>query len=259
MPPRSTAFPPDALAPMERSAGAADLCRLQRPGLSRGVQGLAVAAGVAAAARCDRRAIRAASSLDRLGRSMAVCCFDARTARAPSKRSATVLALGGASWPRLGSDGAMGRNARRQGRGDIAAATGQLRIHRRLVRYLPRPLRRPAAQGRRAVVRRAHALRGEAVITRTGIEGGAIYALSADLREAIIGAGQATLHIALRPDLDTQRSRSRDCRRRAASNPSRTGCARRRICRRSASACCRKRRWRPACRCRRSRLQVLPD
>ena len=40
------------------------------------------------------------------------------------------------------------------------------------------------------------------MITRTGIEGGAIYALSADLREAVCAAGQATLHIALRPDLD---------------------------------------------------------
>ena len=46
------------------------------------------------------------------------------------------------------------------------------------------------------------AFRGEAIVTRTGIEGGAIYALSADLREAIIAKGEATLHIALRPDLD---------------------------------------------------------
>ena len=46
-------------------------------------------------------------------------------------------------------------------------------------------------------------MRGEAIITRTGIEGGAVYALSADLREAIVASGQATLHIALRPDLDT--------------------------------------------------------
>jgi predicted flavoprotein YhiN len=45
-------------------------------------------------------------------------------------------------------------------------------------------------------------MRGEAVITRTGIEGGAIYALSAALREAIIKAGQATLHVALRPDIE---------------------------------------------------------
>jgi uncharacterized flavoprotein (TIGR03862 family) len=46
-----------------------------------------------------------------------------------------------------------------------------------------------------------HTVRGEAVITRAGLEGGAIYALSADLREAIASSGQATLHVALRPDL----------------------------------------------------------
>ena len=48
----------------------------------------------------------------------------------------------------------------------------------------------------------SHAVRGEAIITRTGIEGGAIYALSAELREAMLRDGQATLHVALRPDLD---------------------------------------------------------
>ena len=47
----------------------------------------------------------------------------------------------------------------------------------------------------------AHSVRGEAIVTRTGIEGGAVYALSAELREAI-DRGRATLHVALRPDLD---------------------------------------------------------
>ena len=48
----------------------------------------------------------------------------------------------------------------------------------------------------------AHTVRGEAMITRSGIECGAIYALSAELREAVLGLGQATLTIALRPELD---------------------------------------------------------
>jgi predicted flavoprotein YhiN len=39
------------------------------------------------------------------------------------------------------------------------------------------------------------------MVTRTGLEGGAVYALSADLREEIASSGQATLRIALRPDL----------------------------------------------------------
>jgi uncharacterized flavoprotein (TIGR03862 family) len=47
----------------------------------------------------------------------------------------------------------------------------------------------------------SHSVRGEAVVTRTGIEGGAIYALSADLREAILASGKIILRIALRPDL----------------------------------------------------------
>ena len=55
------------------------------------------------------------------------------TGDAPSKPRATVLALGGASWPRLGSDGGMGGNARGEGRDDIAAQARQLRLHRRLV------------------------------------------------------------------------------------------------------------------------------
>ena len=44
-------------------------------------------------------------------------------------------------------------------------------------------------------------VRGEAMITKTGIEGGALYALSADLREAIAGQGTATPTIDLRPDI----------------------------------------------------------
>jgi hypothetical protein len=47
-----------------------------------------------------------------------------------------------------------------------------------------------------------HTMRGEAIITRTGVEGGAIYALSAQLREAIASAGSTTLTVALRPDLE---------------------------------------------------------
>jgi predicted flavoprotein YhiN len=47
--------------------------------------------------------------------------------------------------------------------------------------------------GRRSV-------RGEALITRTGLEGGGIYALSAALRGAIAACGEATLLIDLRPD-----------------------------------------------------------
>jgi predicted flavoprotein YhiN len=47
-----------------------------------------------------------------------------------------------------------------------------------------------------------HTVRGEAIVTRAGIEGGAIYALSAELREVILRDGMATLNITLRPDTE---------------------------------------------------------
>ncbi len=113
---------------------------------------------------------------------------------------ATILALGGASWPRLGSDGSWM---------DVLAAKGVRVSPLRPAnsgftvawsdifrdRFEGQPLKSVALSfGEQQV-------RGEAIITRTGVEGGAIYALSADLREAILRDGEATLHIALRPDL----------------------------------------------------------
>ncbi|MGJ4998932.1 NAD(P)/FAD-dependent oxidoreductase [Bradyrhizobium sp. HKCCYLS3077] len=115
---------------------------------------------------------------------------------------ATVLALGGASWPRLGSDG---------GWVPILAAKGIAITPLRPAncgftvcwsdlfrdRFEGQPLKGIALSfGGRSV-------RGEAVVTRDGIEGGAVYALSAELREAIALNGEAVLHVALRPDLET--------------------------------------------------------
>ena len=115
---------------------------------------------------------------------------------------ATVLALGGASWPRLGSDGAWVGMLAAKGvtisplkPANCAFTVAWSDIFRD--RFEGHPLKGVALSfGPRTV-------RGEAVVTRTGIEGGAIYALSADLREAIADSGQATLRIALRPDLET--------------------------------------------------------
>ncbi|WP_354117637.1 NAD(P)/FAD-dependent oxidoreductase [Bradyrhizobium sp. LA6.12] len=114
---------------------------------------------------------------------------------------ATVLALGGASWPRLGSDG---------GWADILASKGvaisKLRPANSGFTVAWSDVFRDRFEGQPlkgvALTIGAHTVRGEAMITRSGIEGGAIYALSAELREAVLGLGQATLTIALRPDLD---------------------------------------------------------
>jgi uncharacterized flavoprotein (TIGR03862 family) len=113
---------------------------------------------------------------------------------------ATVLALGGGSWPRLGSDGAWA---------EILAARGvqisPLRPANSGFTVAWSDIFRDRFEGQPlkgvALAIGAHSVRGEAIVTRTGIEGGAVYALSAELREAI-DRGRATLHVALRPDLD---------------------------------------------------------
>ncbi|MDX9861671.1 MAG: TIGR03862 family flavoprotein [Rhodospirillales bacterium] len=113
--------------------------------------------------------------------------------------AATVLALGGASWPRLGSNGAWV---------DILAARGvaisPLRpancgfevgwsaVFRQ--RFQGQPLKNVALsfEGR--------TVRGEAVVTAYGLEGGAVYALAPALRDAIAADGRAVLRIDLCPD-----------------------------------------------------------
>ncbi|MBR1283240.1 TIGR03862 family flavoprotein [Bradyrhizobium sp. AUGA SZCCT0177] len=114
--------------------------------------------------------------------------------------TATVLALGGASWPRLGSDGAWAETLAAKGvkLSPLRPANSGFSIAWSDIfrdRFEGQPLKGVA------LTFGAHSVRGEAIFTRTGIEGGAIYALSADLREAILSAGKAPLHVALRPDL----------------------------------------------------------
>ena len=127
--------------------------------------------------------------------------FDTPDGAVSVEADATVLALGGASWPRLGSDGGwadMLDARRRRGR---AAAAVQLRLPGRLVGASSQPLRRAAAEAHRAVVRRSCGARRGDHHPAAGLEGGAIYALSAPLRDAIAAHGEATLRIALRPDM----------------------------------------------------------
>jgi uncharacterized flavoprotein (TIGR03862 family) len=111
--------------------------------------------------------------------------------------SVTILALGGASWPRLGSDAAW--TAYLPGMlAPFQPANCGFRVdwspHFRS-RFAGRPLKRLAVRFGSDMVR------GEAMITSAGLEGGAIYALSAVLRDAIQVGGCATIRLDLRPDL----------------------------------------------------------
>jgi len=113
---------------------------------------------------------------------------------------ATVLALGGASWPRLGSDGGWVELLTRAGisLSPLRAANCGFLVdwtEHFKSRFAGEPLKRIGLSFG------SESVRGEAVITAAGLEGGGVYALSAYLRDAIAAAGEATLHIDLRPDL----------------------------------------------------------
>ena len=127
--------------------------------------------------------------------------FDARDGSRAIEARATVLALGGSSWPRLGSDGAWAEQLAVKGvriaplvPANCGFAVAWSDVFRD--RYEGHPLKGIMLSFG------AHDVRGEAMITRFGIEGGAVYALSGPLRDAVLGGGQATLRIGLRPDLD---------------------------------------------------------
>jgi uncharacterized flavoprotein (TIGR03862 family) len=126
--------------------------------------------------------------------------FDTPKGKARIHADAVVLALGGASWPRLGSDGSWTESFK--GKGISLAAlqpsncgfnVGWSETFRE--RFAGTPLKRIALSAGEATIR------GEAVIAEYGLEGGAIYALSPRLRKELIATGTAIVHVTLRPDL----------------------------------------------------------
>ena len=131
------------------------------------------------------------------------------------RSAATVLALGGGSWPRLGSDGSWVPWLR-----DAGVEVADLRPsncgfdvdwtrHFR-ERHAGAPLKPVIAHFGSATG--PGGLQGECVVSEYGIEGSLVYALSAPLREAIDRDGSATLHLDLvpgRPQAQLQRDLAR--------------------------------------------------
>ena len=117
------------------------------------------------------------------------------------KPDITVLALGGASWPRLGGDGGWATYLAGQSVElspfQPANAGFQVAWSASFAeRFAGTPLKNIA------VAFNGRDVKGELMPTRYGLEGGAIYALSAALRDAIARDGHADLTIDLRPDLN---------------------------------------------------------
>ena len=116
------------------------------------------------------------------------------------KADTAIVALGGASWPRLGSDGEWAAILTAKGISisPLRPANCGFKVTWSDVfrdRFEGQPLKGVALSFGE------HKVRGEAMVTRDGLEGGAVYAMSAMLRDAVLAAGEITLHISLRPDL----------------------------------------------------------
>jgi uncharacterized flavoprotein (TIGR03862 family) len=116
----------------------------------------------------------------------------------PTRPDVTILAVGGASWPRLGSDGSWATLLPGTELAPFKPANCGFLYNwsaHFAARFAGQPLKRITA------TIGPHTLPGELMITASGIEGGAIYALSAPLRDAIEQSGTALLQLDLRPDL----------------------------------------------------------
>jgi uncharacterized flavoprotein (TIGR03862 family) len=145
---------------------------------------------------------------------------------------AVLLALGGASWPRLGSDGAWVPFLAQRG---IAVApllpsncgfeAGWSEHFRS--RFAGQPLKTVAINYADADGKQQRR-QGQFVVTEHGVEGSLIYALSATLREQITASGSALIHLDLAPGwelarLNDELSRPRGARSMASHLQSRIG------------------------------------
>ena len=123
--------------------------------------------------------------------------------------AATVLAMGGGSWPQLGSDGAWAAWLESKG-----VALAPLKpsncgfdigwSEHFATRFAGQPIK-PAWISVREADGSRHQYQGEFVITATGIEGSLIYALSARLRDAIERDGSVTIELDLAPGRNQER------------------------------------------------------
>ncbi len=126
--------------------------------------------------------------------------FAAADGERRASADATILALGGASWPKLGSDGGWVALLRERG---IGVATLKPANCGFACRWSPHFSDRHAGAPVKPVALSfagSAPVQGEFVITADGIEGSLVYAFSAALRDAIDADGQATITLDLCPN-----------------------------------------------------------
>lgn len=142
-------------------------------------------------------------------------CFETRAGDVSRiKTDGVILALGGASWPRLGSTGDWQHPLADAGVAltPLVPANCGITIpwsaHVR-DRYAGAPLKRIAVEVHDGDSQKSNRFIGEGIITTAGLEGGVIYAAGAAIREALACSDNATLHIDLKPNVDIDALRDR--------------------------------------------------
>lgn len=146
--------------------------------------------------------------------------FDTPDGPRACQADAVLLALGGASWARLGSDGAWVEPLRAAGVEVAALRPANCGFDvgwsaHLAEKYAGAPLKNVRLRfedGRAPAFERL----GECVLTATGLEGNLIYAASARLREAIAAHGSATLTLDLLPQRGLEELREALARGRGA-------------------------------------------
>lgn len=133
------------------------------------------------------------------------------------KPDATILALGGASWPKLGSDGSWVALLETQGvhTSPLQSANCGFEVPWSALlkqKFSGEPLKSIAIRFTDHTGH-VHNRQGECIVSREGVEGSLIYALSRPLRETINATGSATFYIDLAPDRTAEKILYTLCRR----------------------------------------------
>ncbi|MFC4620683.1 TIGR03862 family flavoprotein [Comamonas nitrativorans] len=145
-------------------------------------------------------------------------CFASAQGLQPVQARALILALGGGSWPQLGSDGAWQPLLAQRGVAlrpllpancgfDVLGRTGQGWTAHFAERFAGAPLKNVAitlADGAAATWQR----QGECVVTATGVEGSLVYAVGARLRDALAENGAAKFSLNLLPGWSAEKVRA---------------------------------------------------
>lgn len=117
---------------------------------------------------------------------------------------ATIFGMGGASWPKLGSDGAWLPQLHERGIGVARMKPSNCGFD---INWSPHFAEKFAGAPLKSVVLRVRsaagilfARKGSCTVTQTGIEGSLVYAASAFIRDEIEASGDATIELDLSPD-----------------------------------------------------------